>query len=688
MDHVEIKKTSCGICSCQCPLDVHVKDGKILSLEGGKNHPGQYGGICAKGAASKQYVYNKERVLYPMKRTGKKGEGIFERISWDEAYDLMAGQLLRLKETYGPESVVFYAGYPKWFRPALLRFANAYGSPNFCTESSTCFQAVDLAWGLTFGGHVCFPDLKHAKTVLMWSRNPYHSALDGSEMYHCMKERGVHFIAVDARHSETAHDAGLRLQPLPGTDGALALSMGYVIVSENLYDREFVETYVEGFAEYKAYVENYTPERAEAITGVPAEKIRQAARMYACEKPSAIVFSPSAIVHHVNGVQNQRAIFALCAITGNYDVDGGNVRMPGPAAKVSEFHGVKRLKEPEALGEREYPAWFDLSCEQANGAQLADYILKEQPYPIRGMFALGFNHRMWPLPDRLLEATGKLDFFVNTELFLSESCANADLVLPAASAFEREIIPSVKGNWVELTQKVIEPLGEAKNDIEIIMELMKRMGLSDEALSGTYEDYLNYILKDSGLTAEELRMHPGGMAAPNVQMPRQRSYEREPFLTPSGKIELKSAVLEAYRDSHGYEGLPVYEDFREKNEAWNEEYPLILNTGSRRPQLFHARLYRIPWLKDLEETPLIQIHPETGEKLKIRDGAWVSVSTPAGSIKGHLVYHLSVLPGVVCVYHGDPLADANNLIPTEYKDPISGYPGYKSYLCKIREVEA
>lgn len=149
--------------------------------------PGQQGGLCSKGAASRQYVDNKDRILYPMKRVGERGSGEFERISWEEAYAMIANNLLRIREKYGSQSTVFYAGYPKWYRPALLRLANAYGSPNYCTESSTCFQSAAMAWRSIYGNNICFPDMMHAKTVLVWSNNLYYSNISMAPMYQSLK---------------------------------------------------------------------------------------------------------------------------------------------------------------------------------------------------------------------------------------------------------------------------------------------------------------------------------------------------------------------------------------------------------------------------------------------------------------------------------------------------------------------
>ena len=687
MSEMKVVKTSCSTCGSCCEVDTYVEDGKLVSVEGARNTPMQSGGMCAKGAAAKQYVYNKDRILYPMKRVGKKGEGKFERISWEEAYEMIAENLLRIRKESGPESVVFYAGYPKWYRPALLRLANAFGSPNYCTESSTCFQAAALAWRSLYGNGICGPDMKNAKTLLVWSSNLCHSNTPMSGTYQGLKKRGAKIIVVDPRHSVTAHDADIHLQLIPGTDGALALSMAQVIIEEGLYDKEFVENYVYGFEEYREYVQNFVPEEAEKITGVPAAQVRLAARTYAGNGPASVMFSASPIVHHINGVQNYRAVFSLIAITGNYDVEGGNRTQPGPSSLANEFGRVRRFDGIEAIGQKEFPVWFDLSCDEAQCTKLADYILEEKPYPIKAVFAMGLNHRMWPQPEHLQRALEKLDFYVNVELFMSESSNAADLVLPACTSYEREEVHVGKGGRFYLSNRAIEPVGEAKNDIEIIIDLLKKMGLKDEALENGYEAYMQHILEPSGLTLEELKNHPQGMQGKNLFPPVVKTYESAPLHTPSGKVELKSLVLKRYRESHGYEGLPVYHDYRAETKIDRNQYPLILSTGNRKPQFFHARVYRMAWLSNIEKATLVEIHPEDGEKYHIKDGATVKVVSPSGEMVGIAAYTIAGKPGVVNIYHGNPKGDANELIGKDYLDPISGFPGYRSYFCRIERVE-
>ena len=375
----------------------------------------------------------------------------------------------------------------------------------------------------------------------------------------------------------------------------------------------------------------------------------------------------------------------LIALTGNYDIPGGNPSRPGPVSPCNEYGKVKRLDTIEAIGEKDFPAWFDLPCEEAQCTRIADYILKEEPYPLKAVVGFGLNHRMWPEPEHFQKALKALDFYVNVDLFFSDSSKMADLVLPAASSFERDVVLNGRGGMFFLSEKAIEPVGEAKNDIEIMIGMLRAMQLHDEALEHGYEKYMEYILEPSGVTLEELRAHLEGVKGRVIIPPAFKRYEKEGFHTPSGKVEFVSQILERYKDSHGYSGLPEYRDFREVSGMDREAYPLILNTGSRKPQLFHARTYRVPWLAGLEEATLVEIHPKDAKKYGIADGDMVRVSSPVGSICGIAAVYLNSQPGIVHVYHGNAKGEANDLIDRNYLDPISGFPGYKSYFCKIEK---
>ena len=261
---IEVRKSICTICDpqTQCGLDCYVKEGRIIKVEGSLENPHSAGTLCSKGAAQRQWVYHEERLRTPLKRVGPRGSGEFVPISWTEALDTVAENLQRLKAESGPESVVFYCGYPKQLRPFLQRLALLYGSPNYCTESSACFTAMNMGWRLVYG-QMAGPDLAKTKCLLVWTGNPLWAGSPNARKLMDARERGVKIIVVDPRNSPIAGIADLHLRLRPGTDGALALAMANVIISEGLHDREFVGQWTRGFEEFKNYAAAFTLERAE-----------------------------------------------------------------------------------------------------------------------------------------------------------------------------------------------------------------------------------------------------------------------------------------------------------------------------------------------------------------------------------------------------------------------------------------
>lgn len=685
---ITITPAICGFCGGSCLVDLHLQDGKIVKVEGNKTLPFSDGRLCVKGAALKQATYSPDRLLYPMKRVGNRGEGRFERISWEEALDIIVEKMEDTKEKYGAKSTMVYVGHPKWFRPYLTDFANHYGTPNVGSESSTCAYALMLACKCCFGSDVFMPqpDMRRCKTLLIWGVNPlYSNSVKGGKGFLGAVERGVNVIVVDPRCTPTTEHAALHLRPIPGTDGALALGMARVMITEDLYDKDYIEKYTYGFEEYKEYVMEFTPEKVEKITGVPAGNMIKAARLFASEKPSAIMTSASPVVHNINGVQNARAIELLSALTGNYGMPGG-VMAPGPGrprmkgAFMNDW--MQRVDPDQDLSHDQFPAWRKLIYYETQVTRIADYLEGKGEYPIRTLLAFGMNHHMWPRPDRIEDAMQNLDFFVNVDMYMNDTCKYADLLLPAATSLEREQVEILGPNILYYQPEAIQPMGEVKNDIEILLELSSRMGFSlGDPQIHSYEEYLDSLLSPTGVTLAELKEHPEGMQPKNPAKVRT-SEQILQVKTPSGKIEFVSQVLESCKKP-GHEGLPIYRDFREQLPM--EEYPLILATGSRKPQLFHSRTYRLPWLANLEETPVIDIHPEDARKLSLENGEEVVLRTPVGAMELSVNLDSSCLPGVVNVYHGAGEKDINYLVDDKYLDPISGFPGYKSYCCRIEK---
>jgi len=697
---IEVRKSICTICdpTTQCGLDLYVKDGKIIKVEGSKENPYSTGTLCSKGAANRQYIYSEDRLKTPLRRTGPKGSGKFEPISWDEALDTIAGRCNEIKEQNGPESVAFFAGYTKYFRPYLKRLAHSFGSPNYLTESSTCHQATAMAQRLTFGlpGG---PDLKSAQCLLVWSANPFHANPGNGRAILRGKERGMKLIVVDPRETPTTALADIHLQVKPGTDGALALAMANVIINGKLYDQDFVANYSYGFEDYREYVQQFTPEKGEELTGVPADKIRRAAQIYASIKPAAIMPSASPVVHHTNGVQNYRAVFALAGLTGNYDIVGGNfvvppsfIHIPGLIpTREHEFIQCRPWSEmPSRIGIDRFPVWGDIIDEEAQAMHLPSQIRSGEPYPVKALMGFGMNYRMWPDSNGLIESVEKLDFFVNVDIFMTDTCKYADIVLPACTSVERSELRCYPMGYIIFTQPAIPCLYDSRSDVEIIYELAARLGLDDPLFKAGYEASVDWILEPSGITVTELKKHPGGMFVPSPMKLPEKKYLKSGFRTPSGKMEFKSKVLEKYKGRPGFEALPVYRPPKYSKESTPElagKYSFILNTGSRLPMYVHTRTFRLSWTKSLRPNhPAADINPSDAAGLGIKQDDAIRISTPKDEIVVRANLTQMVQPGVIHMYHGHSEADVNVLFESDYLDPLSGFPGFKSALCKVERV--
>lgn len=682
MGAVGQKTGICGLCGSTCPIQAQVEDNTILSVQPLEGHPALTGKLCVRGAALKQYVHNKDRILHPLKRVGPKGSGQYEAISWEQAVEELAARLRQTREESGAQATVFFGGHPKRYRKLLAELAAGYGSPNYCTESSTCHSAMAMAWQLVCGAWLQ-PDAAHCRTQLIWSANPGAGNGDFSSAAG-LKKRGVRLIVVDPRVTATAEAADLHLQPYPGTDGALALSIAHVILRDGLEDREYIEQYTTGFEAYRDYAAQFPPERGEHITGVSAEKIEQAAHMLAQGQVS-LRSSSCAVVHAVNGVQNLRAVLMLLALTGSLGVEGGNVNVPGaPKAALDTFHhDLARRPDTADISGGRYPVWDALIGNEAQCTALADVLLKDEPYRIRNLVMVGANANMWPHADRLIAAMKRVEYRAVVELFWNEACDDAELVLPACTAPEREHVALGRDNRLVYIPAMLDA-GDKLPDEEILLRIAHALGLSSSMLDlPDYSAYLNYIIRKNSVTLEELKAHPEGVTARTPQAGRACGCQTG-FRTPSGKVEFVSGLLEQYAGREGYDALPVYTDWRDKA-GLGGEYPFILCTGARKAQYFHSRTYRMDWISALEPHTVVTICPADAQRLGVDEGDALRLTTPVGSMVFRTEIDHGVKPGVVHVYHDDPGGNVNFLLDDRYVDPISGFPAYRSYICRLEK---
>ncbi len=691
---IEVRKTICSICNplSHCGIDSYVRHGVVIKVEGTKENPHNEGTICSKGAASRQYIYHPDRIRTALIKKGDRDSGQFEPISWEEALDIIANRLLGIKVETGPESVAFYAGYPKWMRPFLKRLAHSFGSPNYCSESSTCSAGALMASKLNYGvaGR---PEIEKSRCLLVWSTNPFYSNTSPARKLLEVVERGVRIIEVGPLITPLTAHAHIHLRIRPGTSGALALGMAHVIIEEGLFDKDFVRDWTVGFEEYRVYVREFPSHVTEQITGVSAALIKEAARLYATTKPAGMLNGPNATVHHTNGIQNHRALTALIGLTGNFDTEGGNYVNPpsylyvpnGVVTRQHQFEQSRPWEEmPPRIGQDLYPAWCQLIPE-AQAIHLPSQIRTRSPYPVRAILAFGMNHRMWPGSDSMREGLKMLDFLVDVDLFMTDTARLADLVLPACSSFERSELKFYPEQYAIWTSPVIEPLGDSRPDIDIILDLAARLAPDDLLLQKGYEDCMDWILGPAHLKVADLKRYPGGYELKDIRMPPYRKYEKSGFSTPSGKMEFTSLILK----QAGLDPLPRYQEPRLSPRSAPDlarEFPLILTTGARLPMYVHSRTFRVPWLRSLHPDPTVDINPVDAEERGISPGDWVALSTSRASIRVRANLTEIVPPGTINIYHGYPGADVNQLIEPDYVDPISGYPGFKSLLCEVRKT--
>jgi anaerobic selenocysteine-containing dehydrogenase len=487
--------------------------------------------------------------------------------------------------------------------------------------------------------------------------------------------------------------ADIWLQLNPGTDTALALGMANVIVNEGLYDHGFVETYVHGWQPFVERVNQYPPETVAQITGVPEEKIKAAARLYATTKPAGIQWGV-AIEQQINCADNDRALMALMGITGNIDVPGGQVLFKTPnIVKVSTFGAHKQLPKEQAAkrlgGER-----FRLAGKFGiiNPKCVWDAVLTEEPYPVKMIFLISSNPLLTRAkPSEVYQALEKVEFLAVSDFFITPTAEMADIVLPASTWLEMDYIGDYwKRHGYLLPRRKVIQVGDCRPDHEMINALAHRVG-QGEYWWKTFAGGLDYILEPMGITFEQFKQmdYLRGEVA-------YRKYETSGFSTPTGKFELYSTLLEKW----GYDPLPAYHEPPESTRSTPQrlkKYPYTLITGRRIPGFFHTENRHLPWMRGLQRDPVVEIHPDTAAKEGIREGDWVVIESLRGKIRQRAKFFKGLRPEVISAEHawwfpeekenhGDwESSNVNMLIDNSYDncDPAMGATHIRSLLCRV-----
>ena len=645
----QVIRSNCRGCHGGCGVLVSVRDGNIVSIVGDPDFPTNHGTMCSKGLAFKQLVYHPDRLKYPLKRTGKRGGGKWQRISWDEALGTIVTKLKQVVRDYGAESIALGQGTSREYESFLARFANLLGTPNVFGAGHMCYLTRVGAALITCGNlPICDYD-NNPKCVMLWGSNVIWTNPDeytGENLCRVLSE-GAKLIVIDPRLTYLAGRADIWLQLRPGTDAALALGMANVIISEGLYDKEFIENYVHGWDRFVERAREYPPDKVEEITWVPAEKIREAARLFAQTKPAVIQWGV-AIEQTINSIDADRLLIDLVAITGNLDVPGGSALFQPPKGRTISQFTLHRELAPEqkakTLGGDTYKLGRMIGM--VTPKVIWDAILTGKPYPIKAILIHGSNPVVTRANAReVYKALSRVEFLSVSDFFLTPTAELADIVLPAATWLEADYTGGFffRHGYLFPRRKIVQ-IGECRSDFEIFNELGRRMG--QKAWGANVEADLDYILEPGGVTWAQVKDKP--YLRGEV---KYRKYKEKGFSTPTGKFELYCTTFEKW----GYDPLPKYREIPESPVSKPEmvkDYPYILITGPRSPVFFHSEHRMIPWLREVHPDPIVEIHPRVAEKHNIREGDWVFIESPRGRIKQRAKLTTGIDPRVVCIQHG------------------------------------
>ena len=716
-DDIKIVNTGCcHDCGGRCVLKAHVKNGKIIRFETDNGEDPQIR-ACMRGRAYRQRVYSKDRLKYPLRRIGERGEGKFERISWEDALDEVAAKLIETKEKYGNPSILLVLGAgnqgmlhgPAPIVMTLNQFGGYtrfWGAPSY---EGALFASM-ATYGTIKTGHAR-EDLLNSKFIIIWGMNPANTIQDPgtSLMIARAREKGIKIVVVDPIYTDTAAVFADQWVPIrPGTDTAMLNAMAYVIITENLHDQEFIDKYTVGFDKYKDYLlgtedgTQKTPEWAQEITKVPADIIINLAREYATNKPSALLagWGPA---RTARGEQYSRAAAVLTAITGNVGIKGGyacgfmrayssrETILPGKKKGGTPQKPEKKKQAPKKLRPQDNPVDFNAPHREntlyklsggtnpvntrIHNSKFYDAILKGRSggYPadikMAYIVASGFLNQQANV-NYGIKALKSLDFIVIHEQFMTPTAKFADIVLPINTFMERDdiAVPWLGSPYYLYLNKAIDSLYESKSDLEVCRILGKKLGIGPGMLDLGEKQILRIFAQPRKDIKNFNKMKRDGYTKIKVDEPfvafkeQISDPENYPFPTLSGKIEIYCEHL-AEMNNPLIPPIPKYLSHDEHYDSPKaKEYPLQLLTVHNKRRT-HSSLQNIPWLEEIEGHAAL-INSIDAKARGINNGDLVDIFNDRGRIRILARVTERIIPGVVCVYQGawyDPDKDGVDL---------------------------
>jgi DmsA/YnfE family anaerobic dimethyl sulfoxide reductase A subunit len=682
-----VRTTSAFDCGGRCPLRIHVRDGVIHRVEGDDAGEPEQLRACLRCRALRQYVHHPDRLKYPLRRSGAKGEGTFERISWDDALGIMAEKITAVRDTHGSKSIFLgnHFGYTGQLHNGsvaaakLLAMTGGFSTYYGNISSEGAVWATLTHYGSVMVGH-SREDLLNSKLIILWGWDPARMISGTNTMYHLIraKEAGARIVCVDPRYTDSAATLADQWIPVrPGTDTAMMVAMAHVLMTEGLLDQAFLDRHTVGFDKFKDYVlgkedgTEKTPAWAQHITGVDAETIAGLARDYAATKPAALMDCQGP-ARSAMGEQYNRCAMTLCAMTGNVGRNGGSAGgglMGIPIGHMFFAPSIPGIKNPAEKGGPSLRGSLDLRLrlvKRIHVNKIWDAMLEgtNGGYPadikLAWFFGNNFLNQLGNA-NKGARALQQLDFLIVNELFMTPTARYADLLLPVTSVAERNDLtrPWPSGPYFTAVNRAIEPMGECKSDFEIVCELAERMGIADfnpkseeEWLRGFVEEHPenSQHIKDYDLFRRQ-GIHRVQLPEPIVAFKEQiEDPDNNPFPTPSGKIEIFSQRVADLGDPTCPpipKYLPTPED---RNDPLSKKYPLQLLTPHPRNRV-HSEMYKVDWLREIEPHRA-WINPVDAEQRGIRDGDLIHVFNDRGRVVITAWLTERIIPGVISICEG------------------------------------
>ncbi|MBO2944721.1 molybdopterin oxidoreductase family protein [Paenibacillus sp. F411] len=638
-----------GVFPAVCPLDcpdtcgllLHKQEGRIVKVTGDPEHPITQGAICNKVRHMAERIYHPERLLYPLRRVGAKGEGNFEEITWEEAITEITSRYRSLIEEYGSESILPYSFYGNMGVLSVdgmdRRFFNALGASKL--KQTICNAAGNAGWISVMGANrgTVPEETVDADVILVWGGNIVSTNMHQVVLAEKARKNGAKVVVIDVHKNQTGQWADWFIPLHPGTDSALAAGMMHVLFRDGLVNEPFLERYTLGHQELREHVKQYTPQHVSSITGIPAADIEKLATLYG-QAEAAYIHIGNGLQHHDNGGMAVRSVACLPALTGHWQKRGGG---------ASKSNGGYSSMNSEALERPDLRPNPDARVINMN--RIGEALAMEEK-PVKAVFVYCSNPLVVaPDAERVKAGFAREDLFtVVHDLFMTDTAKYADIVLPATSTFENtDVYGSYWHQYIQLQEPVIPKVGESRSNVELFAALGRAMGFEDPAFNESEQDMITKGLEYphnpylNGVTWDGLKEH---RRVKLDMTPYETFLEQLP--TVSGKIELYSAALEAA----GLPPLPTYIPLKEGYDGVRRgkgnRYPLMFISPPNH-NFLNSTFANVPKHQKLEKEPFLQIHPEDAAERGIEDGDEVTVYNDRGVYEARAKVTDKMLPGTV-----------------------------------------